>query len=181
MDVVTLYLCAANQDRVAEDILQRRPRRVVFNPGAENTLVHAEPGVPPRAHLPDGLGGDLTLVHEKLEHFMLPELQERLDRDRRQKDEAPVWSKRPVGDYGMDVRVPVRQLPKGLDCRDHSRNRVIATENRLIGLADQVEGDFGQFPEKFTVEPEIYPQPFRDSKHELAVRDVRENVLANVH
>ncbi|MBN2301763.1 MAG: CoA-binding protein [Lentisphaerae bacterium] len=35
-DVVTVYLAAANQENIAEDIIQSRPRRVIFNPGAEN-------------------------------------------------------------------------------------------------------------------------------------------------
>lgn len=36
LDVVTLYLGPANQVNVAEDLLDVRPRRVIFNPGAEN-------------------------------------------------------------------------------------------------------------------------------------------------
>ncbi len=36
IDVVSVYLSAANQAKVAADILQSRPRRVIFNPGAEN-------------------------------------------------------------------------------------------------------------------------------------------------
>lgn len=39
MDVVTLYLGPAHQSRVAEEILVSRPRRVIFNPGAENPLL----------------------------------------------------------------------------------------------------------------------------------------------
>lgn len=36
LDVVTLYLGSANQGHVAEEIIHVRPRRVIFNPGAEN-------------------------------------------------------------------------------------------------------------------------------------------------
>jgi len=36
LDVVTLYLGAANQQGVMEDIVNSNPRRVIFNPGAEN-------------------------------------------------------------------------------------------------------------------------------------------------
>lgn len=36
LDVVTVYLGCANQTKVAEDIVRSRPRRVIFNPGAEN-------------------------------------------------------------------------------------------------------------------------------------------------
>ena len=36
LDVVTLYLGPANQVKVADEIVQSRPRRVIFNPGAEN-------------------------------------------------------------------------------------------------------------------------------------------------
>jgi predicted CoA-binding protein len=36
LHVVSLYLGAANQQSVMEDIIASRPRRVIFNPGAEN-------------------------------------------------------------------------------------------------------------------------------------------------
>ncbi len=36
LDVVTLYLSAANQDKLADELLASCPRRVIFNPGAEN-------------------------------------------------------------------------------------------------------------------------------------------------
>lgn len=36
LDVVTLYLRSSNQERVAEEIIQSRPKRVIFNPGTEN-------------------------------------------------------------------------------------------------------------------------------------------------
>lgn len=37
LDVMTLYLGAANQQGVMEEILACHPRRVIFNPGAENS------------------------------------------------------------------------------------------------------------------------------------------------
>ena len=42
LDVVTLYLAPLNQVNVAEDIVQSRPRRVIFNPGAENPVLAAQ-------------------------------------------------------------------------------------------------------------------------------------------
>ncbi len=36
LDVVTLYLGAANQQGVMDEIVNSRPHRVIFNPGAEN-------------------------------------------------------------------------------------------------------------------------------------------------
>ncbi len=36
IDVVTVYLGRANQDKIADDLLASRPQRVIFNPGAEN-------------------------------------------------------------------------------------------------------------------------------------------------
>lgn len=36
VDVVTLYLSAAHQSKIADEIIRCRPRRVIFNPGAEN-------------------------------------------------------------------------------------------------------------------------------------------------
>ncbi len=41
VDLVTLYLAPERQANVAEAILRRRPRRVVFNPGAENPALAA--------------------------------------------------------------------------------------------------------------------------------------------
>ena len=35
-DVVTLYVSAAHQEPVADDLLALAPRRVIFNPGTEN-------------------------------------------------------------------------------------------------------------------------------------------------
>ncbi len=35
-DVISVYLGPANQRAIAEEMLQSRPRRVIFNPGAEN-------------------------------------------------------------------------------------------------------------------------------------------------
>jgi predicted CoA-binding protein len=40
LDVVTLYLSAANQEKIADQIIQLRPHRVIFNPGAENPDLH---------------------------------------------------------------------------------------------------------------------------------------------
>jgi predicted CoA-binding protein len=36
VDVVTLYVSRAKQAEIADEIVQCRPRRVIFNPGAEN-------------------------------------------------------------------------------------------------------------------------------------------------
>ena len=36
IDTVTMYLSARNQQVYYEDILQLKPKRVIFNPGAEN-------------------------------------------------------------------------------------------------------------------------------------------------
>jgi len=36
LDVVSVYLSPANQARIEEELVRSRPRRVIFNPGAEN-------------------------------------------------------------------------------------------------------------------------------------------------
>jgi len=38
---VTLYVSAAHQDPVADDLLALAPRRVIFNPGTENPALAA--------------------------------------------------------------------------------------------------------------------------------------------
>ncbi len=42
LDILTIYLSAANQAAVAEDILKCGARRVIFNPGAENPELAAQ-------------------------------------------------------------------------------------------------------------------------------------------
>ncbi|NLI82241.1 MAG: CoA-binding protein [Deltaproteobacteria bacterium] len=36
IDTVTMYVGAARQDPVLQDVLRLRPRRIIFNPGSEN-------------------------------------------------------------------------------------------------------------------------------------------------
>lgn len=40
IDTVTMYLGAQRQGPVIDDVLQRKPRRVIFNPGAENPAAY---------------------------------------------------------------------------------------------------------------------------------------------
>lgn len=40
IDTVTLYLGPARQDRVIDEIIHLAPKRVIFNPGAENPDVY---------------------------------------------------------------------------------------------------------------------------------------------
>ena len=41
VDTITVYLSAARSDQVAEDIVSHGARRVIFNPGAENSALGA--------------------------------------------------------------------------------------------------------------------------------------------
>ena len=36
IDAVTLYVSSAKQEGIGDELIRRRPRRVIFNPGAEN-------------------------------------------------------------------------------------------------------------------------------------------------
>lgn len=42
VDTVTLYIGSARVDGILEDLIQVRPRRVIFNPGTENKKVRSE-------------------------------------------------------------------------------------------------------------------------------------------
>ncbi len=42
VDTVTLYIGSARVDGILEDLIQVRPRRVIFNPGTENEKVRSE-------------------------------------------------------------------------------------------------------------------------------------------
>ena len=39
IDTVTLYVAANISDKLSEEIIARKPRRVIFNPGAENPVL----------------------------------------------------------------------------------------------------------------------------------------------
>ena len=41
IDTVTVYLAAEKSSAIKDDLLQTKPRRVIFNPGAENPLLAA--------------------------------------------------------------------------------------------------------------------------------------------
>ncbi len=40
VDTVSMYVAPARQDAIIDDIIELSPRRVVFNPGAENRAVY---------------------------------------------------------------------------------------------------------------------------------------------
>ena len=42
VDVITVYVGAAQSSGLLDDMLALKPRRVIFNPGAENVLLEAE-------------------------------------------------------------------------------------------------------------------------------------------
>ena len=39
VDTITMYMGARNQEPFINDILQLKPRRIIFNPGAENNIL----------------------------------------------------------------------------------------------------------------------------------------------
>jgi hypothetical protein len=167
---------------IAGDILDNPLKRIAVRGGNEHTLVNAEPGMLPRAHLFDSLMGNQPLVEEQFEHLVLPQLQERLNRESRQGNERPVWREYPIARNRVDVRMPpMREFPESLDIRHHSGNHVIPSENRLIHLPDQFIGEFQEMSEEFAVEAEVNPQPFRNGEDELPMRDFRKDLLADMH
>ena len=42
IDTVSLYVAADISSKLADDILSLKPRRIIFNPGAENSLLEAK-------------------------------------------------------------------------------------------------------------------------------------------
>jgi hypothetical protein len=74
-------------ERATGDILDKPLKRIAVRGGNEHTLVNAEPGMLPRAHLFDSLMGNQPLVQEQFEHLVLPQLQKRLNRESRQGNE----------------------------------------------------------------------------------------------
>lgn len=42
IDTVTMYVAADISDQLADDILIKKPRRIIFNPGAENSRLAAQ-------------------------------------------------------------------------------------------------------------------------------------------
>jgi uncharacterized protein len=42
IDTVSMYVAADISDKIGNDILAKRPRRIIFNPGAENPQLEAQ-------------------------------------------------------------------------------------------------------------------------------------------
>ena len=93
-------------ERATGDILDKPLERIAVRGGNEHTLVNAEPGMLPRAHLFNDLMGNQHLAEEQLEHLVLPEFQKRLDRESRQGNERPILSEYPVTHNRVDMRMP---------------------------------------------------------------------------
>ncbi len=71
----------------------------------------------------------------------------------------------------------MQELAKRLDCPNHSRHHVVATEQPLDFGLDAVPGASGELTQQPPVEPRVQPQPFRDGKHHLPVRNRKTNLL----
>src|SRR5205823_8361491 len=91
-------------------------RRPSVSPASTLTLwFHAESRVRPRADVLDHFLGDLPLGQQEAEHLLLPQLEKRFRGQLGQRQEGSVRQKHAFGNQGVNVRVPMDQVPERLN------------------------------------------------------------------
>ena len=112
---------------------------------------------------------------------MLPEAAERLRRDLRQRQEGAVGREGALRDQGVDVRVPVDQLPEGLDPGHDARHHVVAAEHGPVYVPHRLPGSPGKAAQQLAVIPEEQPEALGDREDELAVGHGFAHLFRDVH
>jgi hypothetical protein len=112
---------------------------------------------------------------EKLQQRRPKPLHEQLFRHRRQRDEAAIGAKRPVGGEHMHVRVKVHQVAEGM--HEQHQPRPGTGRRGGVGLGKQPRRDAAQLSEPGALARKDRPQNSGQGEHVLAVRDRGENVF----
>jgi len=88
-----------------------------------------------------------------------------------------VRGEHPLGDYCMDMRVPVDKITERLDRADHSRQASFIVYLKLHDFAHGFVGCTAEITEKASRETEVDTQALGNSKHPLPVRDFGKNIV----
>ncbi len=176
------FLGDSNHPREAERAANQVPRQTLPPPPVTrrqpDAAVHAEPGMPPASHLSDDPVVDAIAALKQSEDLLAEDPRERLVVHGRQRDEDAARRERPVGDEGVDVRVPVDELPERLDGGRRPRNDVpragvAAAEHLAVHLEDGQPRQTGEVAEELPVEPEEEAKAFRNRADESVSESCR--------
>ena len=143
-------------------------------------LVHAETAVRPGAHVLDHFRLDLVLGQVQGEHGLLPGGLQPLQVELGQFQKLALRSKRPAGDQGVDVRVPVQQFAVGLDRGDHAGHHVLAAEQASDFGLDARPGARAELAQQLAIEAGVQPQALGDGQHDLPVGDGSADLFGHV-
>ena len=137
-----------------------------------------EPRVLPREELRDDALVDRPLVQEHPEHPVTEQLLELLCfGDLRHRRERPVLSEAPPRDEHVDVRMKVEELSVRLDAHHRAGNGTPLSYGRRQELLHRLVARLRQLREAPTVPTEGPPDHLRHREDDVAMRDLREDLL----
>jgi hypothetical protein len=144
-------------------------------------LVDAKTTMFPRTHILHNFRFDLALGQVKDKYGFLPCQQQTVHIKFRQFQKFTIRGVSPTGNKRMDMRIPLSQLSKSLDCRNHSRHDILSIQHALNFRLNARPSTRGKFAKQLAIEPSMNSQTFGDGKNHLSVRDRSTNIFGNVN
>jgi len=80
----------------------------------------------------------------------------------------------------MQVRIPMEQLSKSLDCRNHAGNDILSFEHAPDFGLDARPSAGGKFTKQLPVEACVDSQSLGDGENDLSVRNRQTNIFSDV-
>jgi hypothetical protein len=144
-----------------------------------HTGIYVKTWVFPCQHRLDGVQVKQALVKEKIEYFSPPDFlsQLKLQTEKGYGNKMSVRGEHPLGDYCMDVRVPVDKIAERLHSPDHSVQASFIVYLTLHDFAYSFVSQSTEIAEKASGEPKINSQPFGNGKYPLPVWDFGHNFV----
>ena len=81
----------------------------------------------------------------------------------------------------MNMWIPMEQLAKSLDCRNHAGYHILSFEHALDFGLDSRPSAGRKFAQQFPVEARMDSQPFGDGEYYLSVRNWQTNLFGDVN
>ena len=147
-------------------------------PGVDLDLVmHGESRMLPGEEARSGVLVELAASDEHLEDAAAKELLGHLARRRIDGGEVAIAMDEAGGHEGVDVWLPIREVPVGLDRDHHPGHRGVILQSGTIEVAHGGPGAAGEIAEQAAVVQEEDPQPLGDREDPLQVTDRQEHLL----
>ena len=86
----------------------------------------------------------------------------------------------PTGHERMDMRIPMEQLPKRLDGRNHAGHDIRQVQHAPDFGLDAIPSAGGKFVQELAIETCVNSQTFGDGKNHLSVRNGKTNICGDV-